>query len=53
MIRWQLWVFCAPVNVDNTVVAGKMIVEEGRINTVDLPNLIAQHNGAAQRLLEI
>ena len=45
-------VFCAPVNVDYNVVAGKKIVENGRINTVDLPNLIAQHNTAAQRLLE-
>ena len=44
-------VFCAPVNVDYNVVAGKKIVEDGRINTVDLPNLITQHNNAAQRLL--
>ena len=45
-------VFCTPVFVDYTVVGGKVIVEKGSINTVDLPLLIEQHNAAARRLLE-
>ncbi|HVN53441.1 MAG TPA: 8-oxoguanine deaminase [Anaerolineaceae bacterium] len=44
-------VFCAPVNVDYTIVHGRMIVEEGQIRTLDLPRLIEKHNAAARRLL--
>ena len=44
-------VFCAPVKVDYTVVGGKFIVKEGRLTTVELPELVNQHNQAADRLL--
>jgi len=44
-------IFCAPVKVDYTVVGGKFIVKEGRLTTVDLPELVMQHNQAANRLL--
>jgi 8-oxoguanine deaminase len=44
-------VFCAPANVDYTVVGGKFIVKEGQLLTVDLPVLIEKHNRAAARLL--
>ncbi len=44
-------VFCAPANVDYTVVGGKFIVKEGQIVTIDLPSLIEQHNRAAKRLV--
>ena len=43
--------FCAPVHVDNTVVAGKYVVRNGELVTLDLPHLIESHNRAAQRLL--
>jgi len=43
--------FCAPVRVDYTVVAGKMIVKEGRLTTIDLPVHIEKHNQAARRLM--
>jgi cytosine/adenosine deaminase-related metal-dependent hydrolase len=44
-------VFCAPVRVDYTVVAGKTVVEQGEIVTIDLDGLIKKHNQAAYRLL--
>ena len=44
-------VFCNPVQVDFTVVAGKLIVKNGRLVTIDLPHLIEEHNRASARLL--
>ncbi len=44
-------VFCAPVKTDYTVVAGRFVVKEGELQTVDEPKLIEQHNRAARRLL--
>jgi cytosine/adenosine deaminase-related metal-dependent hydrolase len=44
-------VFCAPINVDYTVVGGKFIVKEGKLTKVDLPKLVEEHNRAAARLL--
>ena len=44
-------VFCAPVGADYTVVGGEFVVKEGVPVTVDLPQLIADHNQAARRLL--
>jgi cytosine/adenosine deaminase-related metal-dependent hydrolase len=45
--------FCAPVNVDYTVVGGKVIVEKGQITTLDLPRLVEAHNQAARQLLMV
>ncbi len=45
-------VFCAPVQADYTVVAGKFVIKEGCLVTVDLPGLIERHNRAARKLLE-
>jgi cytosine/adenosine deaminase-related metal-dependent hydrolase len=44
-------VFCAPVKADYTFVGGKVVVEEGRLITLDLPIQIEEHNQAAARLL--
>ena len=44
-------IFCAPVRVDYTVVAGRLVVERGQIVTIDLDRLIQKHNQAARRLL--
>ena len=44
-------IFCAPVNVDYTIVGGKFVVKEGQLVTMDLPKLIEDHNLVAQRLL--
>ncbi|MFC2025856.1 8-oxoguanine deaminase [Chloroflexota bacterium] len=45
-------IFCAPVQVDYTVVGGKFIVKEGQLATLELPILIEQHNKSASRLME-
>jgi cytosine/adenosine deaminase-related metal-dependent hydrolase len=44
-------VFCAPVNVDYTVVHGKVIVKDGELLTKDVHKLVEQHNQAARRLV--
>jgi len=44
--------FCAPQKVDLNIVGGKIIVKEGQMVTVDVPNLVKKHNQAAERLLE-
>lgn len=43
--------FCAPQTVDMSMVGGRIIVENGQLATVDIPNLVQQHNQAAHRLL--
>ena len=44
-------VFCAPVQVDNTIVGGKYVVKDGQLVTIDLPLLVEKHNRAAKRLV--
>ena len=45
-------IFCAPKRVDFTVVGGKLIVAEGRMETVDESDLIYKHNALSHQLLE-
>ncbi len=45
-------VFCSPVRVDYTVVGGRIVVQDGRLVTVDLPALIHRHNALARNLLQ-
>jgi cytosine/adenosine deaminase-related metal-dependent hydrolase len=44
-------VFCAPVNVDYTVVHGRVIVKDGKLVTLDVHKLVEKHNQAARRLV--
>ncbi len=44
-------VFCAPQQVDLNVVGGRVIVQSGRLLTLDVPCLVERHNRAAARLL--
>ena len=44
-------VFCAPQKVDFAMVNGEVLVQEGQPTTLDLPELVEQHNNAAQQLL--
>ncbi len=44
-------VFCAPQQVDWNVVHGRVIVEKGRLLTLDVPQHVERHNRAARRLL--
>jgi cytosine/adenosine deaminase-related metal-dependent hydrolase len=43
--------FCAPQNVDYTLVGGKFVVKEGRLVNLDEARLVEQHNRCARRLL--
>ena len=45
-------VFCQPVRVDYTVVAGRIVVKEGSLVTLDEHKLIEKHNKAARRLFQ-
>jgi cytosine/adenosine deaminase-related metal-dependent hydrolase len=44
-------IFCSPVRADYTIVSGKVIVKEGHLATMDLPNLVERHNLASRRLV--
>jgi cytosine/adenosine deaminase-related metal-dependent hydrolase len=43
--------FCQPVPASYTIVNGQVVVREGQLTTLDLPNLIATHNRMAAQLL--
>jgi cytosine/adenosine deaminase-related metal-dependent hydrolase len=45
-------VFCAPQKAHYTVVNGRVIVDQGRLATVDLPLVVEQHNLASIKLVE-
>jgi len=45
-------VFCTPRCVDFSVVHGRMVVEDGRLLTVDLVPAIERHNRLARKLLQ-
>jgi cytosine/adenosine deaminase-related metal-dependent hydrolase len=44
-------VFCAPVQADYTIVAGKIVVKNGEILTIDVHKLVEKHNQASRRLV--
>lgn len=44
-------VFCQPQNVDFALIDGKILVQNGTMKQVDLPNLVARHTHAARMLL--
>ncbi|MEW6169138.1 MAG: amidohydrolase family protein, partial [Pseudomonadota bacterium] len=43
---------CAPASAWLSVINGRVVVEDGRIVGVDLPELVARHNRAAAQLLD-
>ncbi len=44
-------IFCAPQKVDLAIVNGRVLVEEGQMVGVELPQLAERHNAAARGLL--
>jgi len=44
-------VFCTPQRVDLSVIDGKVVVEEGRLLTVDLGPVVERHNRIARELV--
>jgi 8-oxoguanine deaminase len=45
-------VFCAPQRVDFSIINGRVVIEEGRLLTVDLVPAIERHNRLARNLLQ-
>ncbi|MEN8171687.1 MAG: amidohydrolase family protein, partial [Chloroflexota bacterium] len=45
-------IFAAPVKADYTVVGGNFVVKDGQMVTVDVPQLILEHNHLAAQLIE-
>jgi cytosine/adenosine deaminase-related metal-dependent hydrolase len=44
-------IFCAPVGVDWVMINGKVIVQEGRLTTIELEPIIERHNQIAQQMV--
>ncbi len=44
-------VFCAPAQVDMSIINGKVVVREGNLVTVNSRSLVARHNGLAMELV--
>jgi len=44
-------VFCTPGNASLVAINGRVVVEGGRLTTVDLPSVIERHNRLAKRLV--
>lgn len=44
-------IFCAPQQVDLSVINGKIIVEDGELRTLELPPIIERHNQISRRII--
>ena len=42
---------CLPPQVDTSVINGRVVVHEGRLQTVDLPALVMRHNRLSKQLI--
>ncbi|WP_449543499.1 8-oxoguanine deaminase [Enterobacter ludwigii] len=45
-------VFCNPGKVVYTIINGRIVVEDGKVTTTDIPIMIEQHNRLSRQLLE-
>ena len=45
-------IFCHPVNVNYSVINGKLVINQGEITTIDLPKVIRHHNKISQELID-
>jgi cytosine/adenosine deaminase-related metal-dependent hydrolase len=43
--------FCTPQQVDLSLINGRIVIEEGRLTTLELPMVIERHNQIAHDLL--
>ncbi|MBH3412293.1 8-oxoguanine deaminase [Pseudomonas putida] len=44
-------VFCTPTHVDTSVINGRVVVQDGRITTIDLPRVLERHHQLAYQLV--
>ena len=52
--QWDLLaglIFCASGNANYTIVDGKLIVDQGRLKTMDMTKLLEQHNAMTTNLM--
>jgi cytosine/adenosine deaminase-related metal-dependent hydrolase len=45
-------VFCSPCNVDWSMINGRVIVQQGRITTMEIEPLIERHNRIARQMVD-
>ena len=45
-------VFCAPHGVDFSMINGRVVIENARLDTVDLPRVVEKHNAISKRMIE-
>jgi cytosine/adenosine deaminase-related metal-dependent hydrolase len=46
----EAWLRCGPVAARHTVVAGKLVVEDGRLNDPNVDDILTRHRAVASRL---
>jgi cytosine/adenosine deaminase-related metal-dependent hydrolase len=46
----EAWLRCGPVNAKHTIVAGKLVVEDGRLTHPAVDDILVRHHAAAERL---
>ena len=44
-------IFCHPVNVNYSVINGQLVVDQGRLMTIDLPVVMERHNRLSKELI--
>jgi cytosine/adenosine deaminase-related metal-dependent hydrolase len=44
-------ILCAPRGVDFSMIDGRVVVDQGRLLTIDLPRVVARHNRISQALI--
>jgi len=44
-------IFCHPVNVNYSVINGQLVVDQGRLTTIDLPVVMERHNAISKALI--
>ena len=44
-------VFCHPVNVNYSVINGRLVVDRGHLTTIDLPVIMERHNAVSKALI--
>jgi cytosine/adenosine deaminase-related metal-dependent hydrolase len=45
-------IFCTPMNVDWSMINGKVVVQDGRLTTIEIEPIIERHNRIAQRMVD-
>jgi len=44
-------IFCHPVNVNYSVINGRLVIDQGQLTTIDLPRVMSHHNVISKELI--